>query len=115
MSLPSFQRLVSNIGVPQDLDPWTWAAIVGATVALQCCYWARYRWVAIHVPFRSAFIGHVVMFASRASFFFGGALFSVMFFRHVPALDALPLFGEALAKLLTVIVMLFALFCYALE
>ena len=113
--IPIFLQLISNLGVPQDIDPWTQAAIVAGAVALQCCYWARYHWVAIHVPFRSAFVGHLVMFASRVSFFFGGALFSVIFFRHVPALDAFLPIGEAVAKGLIVMAILFALFCYALE
>jgi uncharacterized membrane protein YhhN len=55
------------------------------------------------------------MFASRASFFFGGALFSAIFFRHIPQLDALPPLGQAIAKTLGVAALLFALFCYSLE
>ena len=113
--IPIFLQLISNLGVRQDIDPWTQAAIIAGAVALQCCYWARYHWVAIRVPFRSAFVGHLVMFASRVSFFFGGALFSVIFFRHVPAFDAFPSVGEAMAKWLIVMAILFALFCYALE
>jgi hypothetical protein len=115
MIFPIFLQLISNLGGPQDIDPWTQAAVIAGAVALQCCYWARYRWVAIHVPFHSAFVGHLVMFASRVSFFFGGALFSVIFFRHVPELDVFPPAGQAMAKALIVMAILFALFCYALE
>jgi hypothetical protein len=53
------------------------------------------------------------MFASRASFFFGSALFSAIFFRHIPQLYALPPLGQAIAKTLRVAALLFALFCYA--
>ncbi|RDL50612.1 hypothetical protein BLJAPNOD_01733 [Ensifer sp. M14] len=55
------------------------------------------------------------MFASRASFVFGGALFSVIFFRHVPQLEVLPPLGQGIAKTLGVMAVLFALFCYSLE
>ncbi|GLS19625.1 hypothetical protein GCM10007874_26420 [Labrys miyagiensis] len=115
MILPIFLQLISNPGVQQDIDPLTQAAIIAGAIALQGSYWLRYRWVTIHVPFRSAPVGHLVMFASRVSFFFGGALFSVIFFRHVPEFDMFPPLGQAMLKLLIVMAILFALFCYALE
>jgi hypothetical protein len=55
------------------------------------------------------------LFLGRLSFIFGGALFSVVFFRHLPALD-----GDADVFLMTGHGLLlggalFALFCLSLE
>jgi hypothetical protein len=55
------------------------------------------------------------LFLSRLSFIFGGALFSVVFFRHLPELD------QGINVLLTakrgleLVGSLFALFCLTLE
>jgi len=51
----------------------------------------------------------------RVSFLFSGALFSAIFFRHLPQLDFLPPFGQALVKILCVAGILFSFFCYSLE
>jgi hypothetical protein len=112
---PVFQKIVERVGQPQLLDASTEIAAIGAMLVMQGCYWLRYWLVPLWVPFRSAVVGHVLMFASRASFFFGGALFSAIFFRHIPQLDALPPLGQAIAKTLGVAALLFALFCYSLE
>ncbi|WP_244479962.1 hypothetical protein [Methylobacterium sp. Leaf94] len=69
----------------------------------------------LSVPFRNVLVGHLLLFSSRASFFFGGAFFSVVFFRHLPELEVLPPFGQAVTKGITIIAVLFALFCYSLE
>ena len=115
MAFPIFLSLATHPGEPKDLPRWTEIAIAGGAVILQCCYWIRYRWVAMYVPFRSAVVGHFLLFASRASFFFGGALFSAIFFRHVPELDVLPPLGQALGKALAILAILFSLYCYSLE
>jgi hypothetical protein len=112
---PLFQKLLTGSGYPQQLDPFVAIGATTAAIIMQLCYWARYQHVAVWGPFHSAFAGHILMFASRASFFFGGALFSVIFFRHVPQLDALPPLGQGMAKALGVMAILFALFCYSLE
>jgi hypothetical protein len=43
-------------------------------------------------------VGHLFVFAGRASFFFGGAFFSALFFRHVPELDQLPPLEQGAGK-----------------
>ncbi|KQO69207.1 hypothetical protein [Methylobacterium sp. Leaf89] len=115
MILPVFRRMVSRLGEPQDLEPWRHAIIIGGVVVLQSCYWVRLRYVPLSVPFRNVLVGHLLLFSSRASFFFGGAFFSVVFFRHLPELGVLPPFGQAVTKGITIIAVLFALFCYSLE
>ncbi|UCI05663.1 hypothetical protein [Mesorhizobium sp. B1-1-8] len=112
---PVFKRLVASFGQTLDIELGTQAAVVAGTIALQGLYWARHNWVAIRAPFENALVGHLLMFASRASFFFAGVLFSALFFRHVPELDAFPPLGQVLAKGFIVLGVLFSLFCYSLE
>lgn len=100
--LPIFRRIVSRLGEPRDLDLSLEIAIIGGAVVLQCCYWTRLRWIPVCAPFQSVVVGHLLLFASRVSFFFGGALFSVIFFRHAPELDAFPLLGQILGRALAV-------------
>ncbi|QIB36215.1 hypothetical protein G3A50_10935 [Ancylobacter pratisalsi] len=112
---PIFLRVISSIGQQQGLDLEVQLEILIGVIVLQCCYWIRLRWVPIVAPFHNVFVGHLVLFASRVSFFFGGALFSAIFFRHVPELDALPSAAQAIARAAGVLAILFALFCYSLE
>lgn len=112
---PLFRQVIDRLGEPQQVSLLVEIKVILGTLVLHCAYWTRYRWVAVPAPFRSALAGHVLQFAGRVSFFFGGALFSALFFRHVPELQALPPFGEGLIKSLLVAWMLFALFCYSLE
>ncbi|AMJ62016.1 hypothetical protein [Bosea sp. PAMC 26642] len=112
---PLFHQMITQIGKPQDVSHLIEVEICLGTVVLHGAYWARYRWVTLQAPFHSPFIGHLVQFASRVSFFFGGAVFSALFFRHLPELDTLPSIDQTLVKGLVVLGVLFALFCYSLE
>jgi hypothetical protein len=114
-TFPIFLELISAPGRSQIVDVPTQALIVGGTVALQCCYWFRFYRVAICAPFRSTLLSHLLMFASRVSFFFGGAFFSALLFRHVPMLEGLPPLGQAVISGFAVSAFLFALYCYSLE
>lgn len=71
--------------------------------------------VPVVAPFHNVFVAHLCSFASRVSFFFGGALFSAVFFRHLPALEALPSFARIAFGTFEVVIVLFALFCYSQE
>jgi len=115
VSLPIFRRLISRLGESQELEPLRLATIVGSVVVLQSCYWVRLQRIPIYVPFYNVLIGHLLLFCSRASFFFGGAFFSVTFFRHIPELGALPPFSQGAIKALAIIATLFSLFCYSFE
>lgn len=112
---PLFQQLVAQSGTPQPVGLSTATPAMAAALVMQACYWTRYRHVPVRAPVHGAAIGHVVLFASRVSFFFSGAVFSAIFFRHVPQLDALPPVGQGLARAFVVMILLFASFCYALE
>lgn len=112
---PNFHRLFSSLGEPQYLDRWTQFTVLLGVLMLQGAYWIRLRSLPVVAPIHNAICGHVVLFASRISFFFGGALFSTIFFRHVPDLDALPPVGQSVVKVAVVLTILFSLFCYSLE
>jgi len=112
---PLFQQLVAHSGTPQPVRLSAAATAMVAALVMQACYWTRYLYVPVRAPLHGAVIGHVVLFASRISFFFSGAVFSAIFFRHVPQLDVLPPLGQGLARALVVMLLLFASFCYALE
>ena len=112
---PLFQRLAIRSGQPQQPGIALEATVIAAALLLQGCYWTRYRLVPVWAPLRSPLLGHLLLFAGRASFFFASALFSVVFFRHVPQLSALPPLGTGVAKAAAFLFVLFALFCYALE
>ncbi|WP_261322838.1 hypothetical protein [Rhizobium leguminosarum] len=112
---PIFHGLVTNLGERQTLDLSDQVGIVVSAALLHCCYWTRLKWVPVTRPFHSVFVAHLLFFASRVSFFFGGALFSAIFFRHLPELDAFPPFAQAFVKSVYVAATLFGLFCYSLE
>ncbi|WP_455270936.1 hypothetical protein [Rhizobium herbae] len=115
MVFPIFYSLVTHLGERQGLDFPQQLAIVASAALLHCFYWTRLKWVPVTPPFHSVFVAHLLFFASRVSFFFGGALFSAIFFRHLPELDVFPPLGQAVVKLLYVAGVLFGLFCYSLE
>ena len=112
---PIFRQVVTQLGQPQDVSPYQQVAVACGALVVQACYWIRFRWVAIPAPFRNALVRHLFLFASRVSFLFGGALFSILFFRHVPELDQSPSFIRGAVRLLEVLLALFSLFCYSLE
>jgi hypothetical protein len=112
---PIFYSVVTHLGEQQDIRPFRQLGVLAGTLLLQTCYWARVRWVTVQPPCHNMFIAHPVFFAARMSFLFGGAFFSAIFFRHLPELGSLPPFGEALIRAVSIVAILFGLFCYSLE
>lgn len=112
---PVFQQIITHLGERQTLVYTQHVATIVCTMLLHTCYWTRLRWVPIVVPFRNLLVSHICAFASRVSFFFGGALFSALFFRHLPELEDLPSVMQIAFSTGEVIMILFALFCYSLE
>ena len=113
--IPIFQQVVSRLGETLDIGAETVVAVSSGAITLQCCYWVRFLWVSVPTPYHNVVVAHLLMFASRASFFFGGALFSAVFFRHVPDLATFPPIAEGLVRVTALFGCLFALFCYSLE
>jgi hypothetical protein len=112
---PVFLQMMSHLGEPQELTMRSQGEVVAGAAALQGFYWLRYRSIGVNAPFENVVVGHLLGFASRVSFFFGGALFSTIFFRHLPELSAYPAVGQSFVKGLIVMEALFALYCYSLE
>jgi hypothetical protein len=113
--LPAFEQLVAHPGDQIPQGPHEISLAVGAILPMQAAYWYRLSRMAIPFDRPSAVLSHLLLFFGRLIFIFGGALFSVVFFRHLPALDAdVDIF--LMAKRGPVLVgSLFALFCVALE
>ena len=88
---------------------------IGALLAMQIAYW--YRLHRVPIPFRgpNAILSHVLLFLGRLSFIFGGSLFAVVFFRHVPELDHSADTLLMARRGVLLLGWLFALFCFALE
>ena len=82
---------------------------------MQVAYWYRLRRIPIPLQGPSLILSHLFSFLGRLSFIFGGALFAVVFFRHLPALDhgadGFLMVGRGLLRGGA----LFALFCLPLE
>lgn len=110
---PWFRRVINHIGEEQELTLSQHITIMTFAALLHGFYWTRLRWVPVVAPFRNVFLAHLCSFWSRVSFFFGGALFSTLFFRHLPELEALPSLGRIALGVLEIVAVLFALFCYS--
>jgi hypothetical protein len=114
-TVPVFRRMILNVGEPLETGSGIPVATIAGAIALQICYWIRFYKVSVYGLFCNDIVSHLVLFAGRASFFFGGALFSVVFFRHIPELSAFPPLAVASVRVTTLLVVLFSLFCYSLE
>lgn len=114
-AFPLFQAILAHSGEPQPLPASTALPILAAALLLQACYWTRYRCVPVWTPLRGALAAHLLLFAGRASFIFASAIFSAIFFRHLPQLDVLPPLGQGIAKGAGLLGVLFSLYCYATE
>lgn len=115
MVFPIFLQLITHVGERQDLPVDDQIAVAVSAALLHCLHWTRLKRVSMIRPRRNIILYHLCSFASRISFFFGGALFSAVFFRHLPELDVFPPLGQAMAKALYVVAVLFGLFCFSLE
>ncbi|MBY3095184.1 hypothetical protein HFO72_31080 [Rhizobium laguerreae] len=115
MVFPIFQSVITHLGQQQTISVVDQVSISAVAFILHCCYWARLSWVAVTVPFKNTLVSHLCIFVGRLSFLFGGALFSAVFFRHVPELDVLPTIGQSIARVSYTALTLFGLFCYSLE
>jgi len=113
--LPEFKQMLMSPGKQLPRDAVDDLTALGIFALMQIAFWCR-QWYA-PIPFRgsNAFISHVFQFLGRLSFIFGGTLFSVTIFRHLPE------FGRETDVALVVwrgailIACLFALFCTSRE
>jgi hypothetical protein len=113
--LPAFDQLLRNPGQQLPFLPYDDVTTAGILLVMQIAYWYRLQRVPIPFQRSNLILSHVFLFLGRLSFIFGGALFSVVFFRHLPALD-----NDVDVVLMAVRAVLFtgslfALFCLTLE
>jgi hypothetical protein len=82
---------------------------------MQAAYWYRLRCVQLPSQISNTILSHLFLFLGRLTFIFGGSLFAVAFFRHLPEIDQgveTWLMGR---RGLLLVASLFALFCATLE
>ena len=113
--LPDFRQLARYPGEQLPYLRGDDFALIIVLVIMQAAYWVRLQYVPIPFKGSSVLLNHLLLFLGRLSFIFGGALFAVVFFRHLPELgpSADPLLMARRGLLLAG--MLFVLFCFALE
>ena len=113
--LPDLRQLALRPGRQLPYIPYDDFAAIGAAVAMQAAYWYRVR--SIPIPFQgsSLLLSHLLFFLGRLSFIFGGWLFAVVFFRHLPAIEQGVDNLLMARRALTLVGSLFALFCVTLE
>jgi hypothetical protein len=113
--LPDFRQLAVNPGHQLPYVHYDNFATLGVLVVMQVAYWYRLRCLPIPFQGLNPVLNHLLLFLGRLSFIFGGTLFSLVFFRHLPELDlgtdvfVLSQRGMLLGGTL------FALFCFSLE
>jgi hypothetical protein len=97
-----------------DIPSSPFLIIVGLIV-FHAAYWHRLRRVPVAVTARSVFLSHVVMFTGRLCFIFGGSMFALIAFRHVPDMGQIVDPLRLTSRSMVMLAVLFSLFCYALE
>ncbi|RXF72987.1 hypothetical protein [Hansschlegelia zhihuaiae] len=114
-ALPVFVTIADSLGGVVDVSPSRIAGIVVSVLIFHAAYWRRQRWAAIPDLPRNTLLHHLFLFLSRLSFIFAAAFFSLVAFRHLPALQN-PLDLSALvARGALLLAALFSMFCYSLE
>jgi hypothetical protein len=113
--LPAFGQLALSPGEQLPFGLYDSAISVITLAIMQVAYW--YRLLRVPIPFRSSnvFLNHLLLFLGRISFIFAGALFSVVFFRHLPQLHQGTDILVMTLRGLLLGVSLFSLFCSSLE
>ena len=114
--LPEFKQLVAHPGEQLPYTPYHNPATIFMVIAMQAAYWYRLHNVPIPSQRSNTILSHLFLFLGRLTFIFGGSLFAVVFFRHLPEIDQ----GDAdiwlmLRRGLQLVASLFALFCATLE
>lgn len=109
-----FRVLLEGLGEAQAMQDGELILLLVAFLVGQAAYWVRLMSVRIPVS-RHVVLGHVVSFLGKLGFIFGGALFSLAFLRHVPALAPEHYTLGLVIKGGVMVASIFSLFCYTLE
>jgi hypothetical protein len=113
--LPDFRQLALYPGEQLPYMRSDDFASIGCVIAMQAAYW--YRLLFVPIPFHGSntILSHLLLFLGRLSFIFGGSLFAVVFFRHLPELGESADTSLMVRRGLLLVSALFALFCTTLE
>jgi hypothetical protein len=113
--LPDFRQLALNPGTQLPYMRTDDFATLSTVITMQAAYW--YRLYCVPIPFLSsnAILNHILLFLGRLSFIFGASLFGIVFFRHLPELEAHADPWLMARRGLLLVGFLFSLFCVTLE
>jgi hypothetical protein len=113
--LPEFEHLLYHPGDQLPKDIHSDLVTVGIFGVMQISFW--YRLLYVPIPFRrpNLFLNHLFSFFGRLSFVFGGTLFALVVFRHLPHLEQGADLLQATERGIIFVGCLFALFCSSLE
>jgi hypothetical protein len=113
--LPEFRQVAVSPGNQLPRDDFSDLMTIGIFCLMQISFWYRVQYIPI--PFRrpNMFLNLMFLFLGRLSFIFASALFSVVVFRHLPALDHGTDILLAGRRGMILVGCLFALFCTSLE
>jgi len=112
---PIYRTILAAPGQKLQVMPGSPVLIILSLVAFHGAYWYRLQCVPIVIGKHGLFLSHLAVFSGRLAFIFGGALFALVVYRHLPDLsDAIdPL--EVVSRLLAMLAIQFSLFCYTQE
>jgi hypothetical protein len=113
--LPEFKQLVARPGEQLPYTPYHDPATIFIIIAMQAAYWYRLQRVPTPDQLSNVILSHLFLFMGRLTFIFGGSLFAVVFFRHLPEIDQGADSWLMLHRGLQLVASLFALFCATLE
>ena len=113
--LPEFEQLLRHPGEQLPTEIRSDLVVVGILCVMQISFWCRLLFVPIPVRRPNLFLNHWFLFLGRLSFVFGGTLFAVVVFRHLPNLGRGADVLQATIRGPIFVGCLFALFCTSLE
>jgi hypothetical protein len=114
-ALPEFKLLAGNPGAQLPRDGFSDLVSFGVLCMMQIACWCRVLLVPIPFRYPQILLNHLFLFLGRLSFIFGGALFGIVVFRHLPELDASIDLLLSIKRGMILLGCLFALFCTSLE
>lgn len=113
--VPDFRQLALHPGEQLPYMRYDDFSTVGALIAMQAAYWYRLRYIPIPFQGSHVILSHILLFLGRIGFIFGGSLFAVVFFRHLPELEQDANAWLMARRGLLLAGFLFSLFCVTLE
>jgi hypothetical protein len=113
--LPEFRHLVAHPGEQLTYARYDNPATPIMIIAMQAAYWYRLKCLPLPSRRSNTILSHLFLFLGRLTFIFGGSLFAVVFFRHLPEIHQGADIWLMFRRGLQLAASLFALFCVTLE